>query len=93
MLLSTPCFYTLSCSLETAETILTMIQRSERSGRKMLTQSLLAVTELQPLYRSVDAVRAHDRPGNKQKHNGFKNISTSCLIQSLSLSSPLRCTK
>lgn len=64
-----------------------VIQESEGSGGKMLTEPLLAVTELQPLYGSVDAVWAHDRPGNEQKHSGFKNISTSCLIQNRPLSS------
>lgn len=61
--------------------------------KKMLTESLLAVAELQPLYGSVDAVWAHDRPGNRQKHNRVKNI-TSCLIQKPSSpSSVLSCTK
>jgi len=49
----------------------------------MLTESLPTVTELQPLDGSVDAVWAHDRPDNKQKHSRLKNISTSCLQQSL----------
>lgn len=51
----------------------------------MLTESPLAVAELQPLYGSADAVGAHDSPGNKQKHNRFKDISTPCRSQSHSL--------
>ena len=58
----------------------------------MLTESLLAVAELQPLYGSVDAVRAHDRPGNKQKHNRIKNITTSKACPALSLSLSPRCS-
>lgn len=78
------CYFLLSCSLKASERTLVVIQKSKR---KMLTEPLPAVAEIQPLYGSVDAVWAHDRPGNEQKHNRFKNISTSWLIQNRPLSS------
>ena len=68
----------------------TATQRSGRSGGEMLTEPLLAVAELQPLYGSVDAVRAHDRPGNEQKTQQIqKHINILPHPKPLSLALPL----